>query len=87
MYISLILKELFPFMEIILQFELTTFEGFISLYEKSPYIIRGITRYLCGKWEEAFIFVSNINNNFKKLFYIILTKSSKSLYMLLLFGL
>jgi hypothetical protein len=68
MYISLILKELFPFMEIILQFELTTFEGFISLYEKSPYIIRGITRYLCGKWEEAFIFVSNINNNFKKFF-------------------
>jgi len=36
MYISLILKELFPFMKIALQFDRTTFEGVISLYENRP---------------------------------------------------
>jgi hypothetical protein len=32
-YLSLILKELFPFMKITLQFDRTTFEGVISLHE------------------------------------------------------
>ena len=33
LYISLILKELFPVMKNLLQFDRTTFEGVISLYE------------------------------------------------------
>jgi hypothetical protein len=36
MYISLILKELFPFMKLILQFDRTTSEEVISLYENRP---------------------------------------------------
>jgi hypothetical protein len=36
MYISLILKELFPFMKLILQFDRTTIEEVISLYENRP---------------------------------------------------
>ena len=36
MYISLILKELFPFMKITLQFDRTTFEGIISLHYNRP---------------------------------------------------
>jgi len=36
MYISLILKELFPFMKLIMQFDRTTSEEVISLYENRP---------------------------------------------------
>ena len=36
LYISLILKELFPVMKNLLQFDRTTFEGFISLSENRP---------------------------------------------------
>ena len=57
-------------MKIVLQFDRTTFEGVISLYEKSPYIIRGTTKYLCGKSREAFIFLLNKIFNFKKVFFI-----------------
>ena len=42
MYISLILKELFPFMKLILKFDGTTFEEVISLYENRPTLKEGL---------------------------------------------